>query len=214
MSQDLEALLSFIALYTVWLVWPLVPAVLIYRLFPSTTVAVTGPLAGLTVKAGGAFAAYLVVFAGTSYWVKPEMDIVGSFQHSFWTIKGRIQLVNRDGKEIEDKDLLGKIRVRTDPDQFTWQGYRIQFGIPEINGELPQEIIFEFPDPETKWGKRKYQLKCPSEELTCKPTKTQTARAPGGSRFHVISTRRIKNVATFHEAGGEGVGRDRSPCYT
>ena len=48
--------------YVLAVVGPLVPAVLIYRLFPNTRVSVSGPLAGLTLRARGAFAAYLVTF--------------------------------------------------------------------------------------------------------------------------------------------------------
>jgi hypothetical protein len=44
--------------YLLAVLCPLIPAILIYRLFPETKVSVPGPLAGLTLRAGGAFAAY------------------------------------------------------------------------------------------------------------------------------------------------------------
>ena len=50
--------LELLVLLGIWVALPLVPAILIYRYFPDTQVVASGPLAGLTVKASGAFAAY------------------------------------------------------------------------------------------------------------------------------------------------------------
>jgi hypothetical protein len=49
------------SLYVLFVLLPLVPAVLIFWLFPDGKVSVTGPFQGLTVNATGAFAAYIIV---------------------------------------------------------------------------------------------------------------------------------------------------------
>jgi hypothetical protein len=59
MSIDSTVGYSF-SLYVLFVLLPLVPAVLIFWLFPESKVAVTGPLQGLTVNATGAFAAYII----------------------------------------------------------------------------------------------------------------------------------------------------------
>ena len=89
---------------------PLLPAILIYRLFPNTQVAASGPLAGLTVKASGAFAAYLVVFVFIFPLVSTTGDAIGSGVRPFWEITGEIKLVDQD-QEIQDMDLW-KDRIR------------------------------------------------------------------------------------------------------
>jgi hypothetical protein len=48
-------------LYVLFVLLPLIPALVIFKLFPDSKVAVSGPLAQLTVRATGAFAAYVVV---------------------------------------------------------------------------------------------------------------------------------------------------------
>src|SRR5579862_3790561 len=57
------AILYSIFLYVLYVLVPLIPAVLIFKLFPQTTVAVSGPLQNLTINATGAFAAYVVTVA-------------------------------------------------------------------------------------------------------------------------------------------------------
>jgi hypothetical protein len=59
MINDPAVVYSF-CLYLLYVLLPLIPAILIFRLFPETKVAVSGPLQNLTVKTTGAFAAYVV----------------------------------------------------------------------------------------------------------------------------------------------------------
>jgi len=59
MQTNWTVVYSF-SLYVVFVLLPLVPAVLIFWLFPDEKVAVTGPLEGLTINATGAFAAYII----------------------------------------------------------------------------------------------------------------------------------------------------------
>ena len=75
--------LELLVLLGIWVALPLVPAILIYRYFPDTQVAASGPLAGLTVKASGAFAAYLVVFLLIFALVSPIKDVIGSGMRPF-----------------------------------------------------------------------------------------------------------------------------------
>jgi hypothetical protein len=52
-----------------WVLLPLIPAVLIYRLFPDTPIGISGILQGLKINAGGAFAGYLIVLLVIKPWV-------------------------------------------------------------------------------------------------------------------------------------------------
>ena len=56
----MESIVTNASLFDLVLV-PMIPLIVIYRLFPDTAVAVTGVLSGLTVRATGAFAAYLIL---------------------------------------------------------------------------------------------------------------------------------------------------------
>jgi hypothetical protein len=82
----LFAFLCLVLLLTIWVALPLLPAVLIYRLFPNAPLVVTGPLAGLTIKTGGAFAAYLLIFLLIKSQVETTKDFIGGAMRSYWEI--------------------------------------------------------------------------------------------------------------------------------
>lgn len=154
-----------------WVLLPLIPAILIYWLFPNTAVAVEGPFASLTVKAGGAFAAYLVVFAALIPLVQTTKDTIGGFQRQFWTVKGQIKLLNADGLEFRSDDLIKKLRMR--PPAFSVESYHATLKILEDDGQLPFPIIIEIPE----FGEHVMTLK--TAEATIDPyKKTIQLKAP------------------------------------
>lgn len=132
------------SLYAGWVLLPLIPAVLIYWLFPNTAVAVDGPFANLTVKASGAFAAYLIVFAATYSLIQTTRDTIGGFQRQFWTVRAQIKLVNAEGIEVRSDDLINKLRVR--PPTFAVDSYLATLKVLEDEGQLPFRITVEIPE--------------------------------------------------------------------
>jgi hypothetical protein len=140
MSRELMVDFSLIGLYSSWVLLPLVPAVLIYWLFPNTAVAVGGPLANLTVRASGAFAAYLAVFLVTYTSVQRAEETIDGFLHPFWKITGVLKIVDKDGKEIQSEALLNNIVVRTSPEPFNVAGYNLWIDIPQSE-EFPYLVL-------------------------------------------------------------------------
>lgn len=80
----LNETLLFIAMMATTVLLPLIPAFLLFKFLP-TTGEVSGPLQGLTVKFGGAFAAYLIIFLPL-YMRLPEP----STHYHTWTIVGKL----------------------------------------------------------------------------------------------------------------------------
>jgi hypothetical protein len=139
MALEPIVLLSLVGVHAMWVMLPLIPAILIYWLFPNTNVAVSGPLSNLTVKAGGAFAAYLIVFLITWPLLKQEANTVGGFEHPFWTVNGQVKFFRADGVEVHSDDLTNKAEVRLEPPFYTLgssQGIRVALGEGE-RGRLP-----------------------------------------------------------------------------
>lgn len=87
-------------LYVLYVVLPLVPAILIFRLFPETKVTVSGPLQNLTVNATGAFAAYVVTVALGFFLVKNVEAQIAFTRH--YAVEGVI--VDLDQNQILNSD--------------------------------------------------------------------------------------------------------------
>jgi len=141
MSRESMVWLSLTGLHVTWVLLPLIPAILIYWLFPSTAVAVSGPLSGLTVKAGGAFGAYLIVFAASYPLVQGHQATIGGFQRPFWTINGKIVMIDKDGAPVQSNLLWDKVEMKTRPQLFAVQSNYLRVSIPEEGDDLPLLIL-------------------------------------------------------------------------
>jgi hypothetical protein len=139
-------ILLLMVLLAVWVALPLVPAVLIYRLFPTTSVFANGPLANLTINTSGAFAAYLVVFLITTPMVNAIKNAIGGETRPSWEIHGQVKLVDQ-GKPILRQDLLTTMRLEARPDVLGHFGATLVLKIPEEDGYFP-EVLVHIPD----WG--------------------------------------------------------------
>jgi hypothetical protein len=145
-DAQLQEYLAMAGILALWVVLPLIPAVLIYWLFPGTTVAASGPLHGLTVKASGAFAAYLIVFVVVIPWAIANYNAVGGWLHPAWTITGNVRVLDKHGAEIHPSDsFYQKICIRTQPEVNSFLDPTFSITIPEGQRGIPK-IYLEVPD--------------------------------------------------------------------
>ena len=135
----MERILSLMALYLLWVLVPMIPAIVIYSRFPNTAVAASGVLANLTVKAGGAFAAYLIIFVVA----KPLIDQIEVVldEEQVWTILGHIKFVDENGREIRNSLLVNNLTVELKPGEHDiWQdGFRLR--VLKRDNQLPHVTL-------------------------------------------------------------------------
>lgn len=140
---------EFILAILVCMFVPLVPAILIYKLYPNSKVIVNGPFRGLTVKATGAFGAYflllvVVIYLAGNEWVKTISENSSNTRNSSnsmteWTIKGRAKFLNENGIDVNREDfdkLVGQYVVDFSPDFFSKQGKG-----DIVVGKIPEHIM-------------------------------------------------------------------------
>jgi hypothetical protein len=152
------AILALVGAHILWVLLPLAPAVLIYWLFPNTPVTVSGPLSGLTVRAGGAFGAYLVVLLLTYGQLRTINQSISMLESQFWNVKGTVQLIDSKARPIDSPDLLQKYMVVTKPDTHMFDKYEIKLRIvQEMDGSLPITVIKipEFGEHRIMWASGK-----------------------------------------------------------
>ncbi|WP_407149360.1 hypothetical protein [Bradyrhizobium sp. ORS 86] len=145
--------LCLLALLAVWVLVPLIPAVLIYNRFPNAPLVANGPLAGLTINTGGAFAAYLIILLVITPLVFSAKDYIHEATRPYWEIRGELVLLDETGNPIQVLDnVLDRMDVRThDPNILGHDGTTLSFKIPEADdGSLPSSIEISFPDSNFK----------------------------------------------------------------
>jgi hypothetical protein len=145
MSREQMVVLASMGLYAAWVLLPVIPAILIYWLFPKNTLTAKGVLAGLTVNASGAFGGYLVIFAVTYPFVHQGQNTIGAFMHPYWTVTGQIKLVNyQTGDEVHSELLLDKLNIVTKPEIIENKSFRMRAALPEQDARMPW-LIFTIP---------------------------------------------------------------------
>ena len=146
---------------------PLIPATIIFLVFPDSKVALTGPFAQVSVRASGAFAGYLVLAGLASqllivYYNSVQNNGQRQLQQKFdmqqqqfaaeqhqrrpvWIINGKIKLLEENGDPITDSRLLAlmdQVEWGTNPPEFFQNSNTIQLKIPEEETGIPR-IVFK-----------------------------------------------------------------------
>jgi hypothetical protein len=100
--------------FPLWVLLPLIPAILSFKIFPDTTVTAKGPLKGLTIKAGGAFAGYLIIFLTIAPpLLNAASEARGNLHYRIWNLSGYIQPF--EGKVPLAEEQLQDVLVNTNP---------------------------------------------------------------------------------------------------
>lgn len=145
-TMEFISISGTLCIFLLWILVPLVPAVLIYKLFPRTEVTASGPFAGLTLNMSGAFAAYFILCLLSYSWVDHAYGALGDLKRLAWTVKGTFKIVDRDGKVIRaGEDFLSKICIRTMPNNIDFKdtdddGW-FEFYVSEREKKLPRLFI-------------------------------------------------------------------------
>ncbi|HWT12957.1 MAG TPA: hypothetical protein VN231_09410 [Allosphingosinicella sp.] len=149
-DRDFATLLLQVGVNAVWVLLPLVPAIVIYRIFPDTKVAVAGPFHALSVRAGGAFAAYLIVFVATYPLIDEMNRNLASMYDRQWIVRGSIVVRDEQGKEIRLPEGAQPLTVGMRPDIVTLRGNRFQIIVPERDDQIPG-LFISYPGFATQW---------------------------------------------------------------
>lgn len=169
----LPVLLSF-TLYALYVLLPLIPATVIYKNFPDTSVAVSGPLSKFSVRASGAFAAYVVTVLLGFTLVTETQSLIRSMRETTWTVISDVELYDRQGNAItgpERDRLLELINVTIDPSRDNPADGRV-YVETSIDPSDPPVIIYEIPQfgqARTRLGRDNVDFDHLSHEAYSKP---------------------------------------------
>jgi hypothetical protein len=134
------------SILVLWIVLPLIPAVLIYWLFPDASAIANGRLPGFTFKAGGAFAAYLIVLLLVKPLADREANQAIAYLHPVWTIKGVLRVIDKNGAVSHPGEtFFQKINIKTEPPINSFADPTFTISVPEGPNGIPNVYLF-IPD--------------------------------------------------------------------
>ena len=127
--------LIMLGILAVWVLLPLIPAILMFRLVPGNAITLTGPLANLTLNASGAIAAYFAVLVATTFFVLDIKQKASPVPRQYWTVIGKIELEDANGKPERFQRHVGKIKVITNPEVYEIDNNTADLRIKVVEGE-------------------------------------------------------------------------------
>ncbi|HKD72522.1 MAG TPA: hypothetical protein VKB61_10330 [Candidatus Acidoferrum sp.] len=90
----------------------------------------------------------MIVFLCILLLVNTTKDVIGSGMRPFWEIRGKVKLVDENGKPISGEDLLNTIKFEVVPDPLGYARGTLRLKVPQEGGDFP-EIYVVIPG----WGK-------------------------------------------------------------
>ncbi|MBR0860768.1 hypothetical protein ACVIWV_007751 [Bradyrhizobium diazoefficiens] len=151
LSRDVVRLLALCVTYIFWAVVPLLPAVMIYRLFPNAPVDTQWKILGVAVKAGGAAGFYFAILAlGFFKFLEPTIEYVRGLQRPYWTVEALVQFVESDDSVSRPYTTNSAEQIRIQPYAYDFkqtddQTYLITMRFAELNSDT-DSIRLIFPE--------------------------------------------------------------------
>lgn len=146
MDPDQQLIVLLVGLYILWICGPLVPSILIYKVFPNSKVALQGPFSGLTINATGAFAAYMVVFVLAYPFTSFVHNAVGSQLKPMWTVKVSVIATDDQGQAIEYDNFYKNMTVVFSPKVFEQDFREVTFKLPgDSEGQSFPKAYLQIP---------------------------------------------------------------------
>jgi hypothetical protein len=142
MNPEVEEILLTIAVLLIAVLLPIIPTIVIYRLFPDSQVVVHGPFKGLTVKAAGAFGAYLITFVGATPFAWFTIRETRTIVAPTWVIRGHLDPRDANGKSIKNINaVLKDVQVSMSPNSYQFSGSEFWVKVPESDHRLPALVV-------------------------------------------------------------------------
>jgi len=140
------------SVYFVWLLVPLVPAVVLFLIFPTALVETQWNISGVAVKASGVTGLYLAII-GLSYvkFLSPSLEYAKSLRPPYWTVEAPIKFLDAENHDVvPTTNSADQIRVQPyayDFKQTDPKSYLVTLRFSELNGDT-ESIRLIFPEGE------------------------------------------------------------------
>ncbi len=146
MKPDQIALLSSFVLYVVFVLLPMVPTILIYKLFPETKVDLSGPVHGLTMKAKGAFAAYIVTMLLGFFLIKHTQHKIDNLTQQNWEVRANFEFLDVDTTRIKvhKMDHLPDVKVQVIPPPYTTSKIKAKLFLAATDEQMLERMEIQY----------------------------------------------------------------------
>lgn len=146
-DKNILAILLSFALYLIYILAPIIPAMFIYKTFPSDRITASGTFSNFKFNATGAFGGYVItVFLGLGLMSSIHEQIIKS-SNPTWTVKAKISVLDIDEKHIENYPFMDSMTVKVFPELVQIKGDTAIIKLPGLKSSWHSTML-EFHLPE------------------------------------------------------------------
>jgi hypothetical protein len=148
MDENTSAVILSIVVFALYVLLPLIPSILIYKMFPETKVTAEGEISNWKIKAGGAFAAYIVVVLLGGPLLSRTQGIIDGMAACTWTVHfPQVILKDENGQPVPSQHLIKTLDVKLVPDVITKTHQIVSVTIPSHGIKVPTSTLtFSIPN--------------------------------------------------------------------
>jgi len=135
MEPELAAVWLSILLYVTHVLLPILPAAIIYKMFPSDRIGINGILHGMKLNATGAFAAYVIVFLLGAFAVSRALTQISGLTKQSWEVRAKVRFVDkhlRDLDKVDPVELNRSLWIDVRPDKKSITKRKLCFLVPKF----------------------------------------------------------------------------------
>jgi hypothetical protein len=115
--MESPVLYTFI-LYFLFITLPLIPSILIYKIFPDTKMGSSGILGNLKFNATGAFAGYIVVSVLSFFIVQYAQGVIRDHAYQTWEVSTNVKFEDANGRPIHNTRMAELTDINVLPSAF------------------------------------------------------------------------------------------------
>jgi len=148
--MDNQVIYSFL-LYLAFIIFPLIPAYIIYNKFPDTQVGANGLLGNLKINATGAFAAYLITCILGFFIIRSIQGNIMNSYYQTWTVKTVIRYKDKNGKLMPYQDNMVRLtNINVNPFIKNQDANYVKFLVTGMGKDINVSFSFNSKDFTTK----------------------------------------------------------------
>ena len=146
MDKNIIAILLSFSLYGLYVFLPIVPSMVLYKMFPNEKITASGIFSNFKFNATGAFGGYIItVFLGWGL-VSNIQKQIEKIPNPTWIIKTKLELYDSEKKLITNHNKINKLKVEISPE------------LVQVKGNI---AIIKLPGNKSNWGKTLIDFKIP-----------------------------------------------------
>lgn len=150
MDKHVIAILLSFTLYAMYVFLPIIPALVLYRMFPDSQISASGVLSKFKFNATGAFGGYVITVVLGWGLVNSIHELIAKSTNPSWTIKTKLSIYDENEQPITNHSRIDELQVKVYPE------------LVQVTGGI---AVIKIPGNRSSWNTTMLEFNLPGHGL-------------------------------------------------